>query len=556
MWNLFYITMIYTLTLLLTACGDSSSNAVDDNITFLDAVVHDANFTSEHFSGSQNCATCHDGIFDSNGTDVSVAKAWHSTIMANAATDPLWQAKVASEVKRHPEFKAVIEAKCSRCHTPMATVEAEFAGDTVALSDGGFLHYQNLYFNPAMQGVSCTLCHQIENTPQLGTPDGFSGKFFIADNTGIARLIYGPYTSPKVAPMQNSVQFTPEYSIHMNASKHCASCHNLDTPVIDTAGNLTDFTFPEQAVYTEWEYSDFNATQSCQDCHMPKAEGSVIISTRGNPEARTPFHQHQFLGANTYMLDIVKNNRTKIGPIADDASFDKTIANDRNFLLAAADVNITETSVDSDGSELKFTVKVTNHAGHKFPTGFPSRRVWIHATVANEENQTVFESGAFSDDGRIVGVDDVTTVIGYEPHYETIHNASEVQVYETVLSDTDDNLNYILLHAFHYLKDNRILPLGFDKANVPDSVNPHGKAEDDDDFIGGSDTVEYEVADLPAGTYTITVTLHYQTLAYGFAQDLFHSAELPEVALMKALDKNATLRYETISSDTASQTLP
>jgi len=556
----------YTITYTATdAAGNKATDtrsvnvitATDDNITFPDAVVHDPSFTSIHFSGSQNCAQCHDGISDSTGKDVSIAKAWHSTMMANAATDPLWKAKVATEVNEHPEFKEIIEAKCSRCHTPMATVEATFddpSGDTVALSGDGFFSHENFYYDAAMQGVSCTLCHQIENTPELGTKDGFSGNFVIADNSGIERKIYGPYTNPKTAPMQNNVQFTPEYSPHMNDSKHCATCHNLDTPVIDTDGNITDFTFPEQAAYTEWEYSDFNATQSCQDCHMPKAAGSVIIATRGNPGERSPFYQHKFLGANTYMLEIIKQNRSKLGPIADDASFDTTISDARDFLMAAADVNITEKNVEN--GELKFTVLLRNHSGHKFPTGFPSRRVWIHAKVTNEANQIVFESGAFSDEGKIIGVDDTTTLNGYEPHYEKIDDASQVQVYETILSDTDDNMTYILLHALHYLKDNRILPRGLDKTNVPENINPHGKAVNDSDFIGGSDTIEYEIGKLPEGDYTITVTLQYQTLSYGFAQDMYKHAELPEVALMKALDSNTTNHYETISTDTEFIVIP
>ena len=337
---------IHTLALSVTDNdGETDSDTMDVNATtFPDAIIHDPLFESDHFSGSQNCAECHNGISDSDGKDVSIAKAWHSTMMANAATDPLWKAKVASEVKEHPEFKEVIEAKCSRCHTPMATVEATFddpSGETVYLSGDGFLSHENFYYDAAMQGVSCTLCHQIENTPELGSTDGFSGNFVIADNTGIDRKIYGPYTNPKTAPMQNNVQFTPEYSPHMNDSKHCATCHNLETPVIDVEGNITNFTFPEQAAYTEWEYSDFNGTQSCQDCHMPKSNGSVIISTKGNPGPRSPFYQHKFLGANTYMLDIIKQNRSKIAPIADDASFDTTISDTRNFLLAAADVNIT-----------------------------------------------------------------------------------------------------------------------------------------------------------------------------------------------------------------------
>ncbi|HSR73351.1 MAG TPA: multiheme c-type cytochrome, partial [Sulfurovum sp.] len=482
--------------LMFIGCGGGSSTSdgtmiPDDNTTFPDVVLHDPSFTTTHFSGSQNCAQCHDGIKDANGTDVSIVKAWQGTMMANSATDPLWKAKVATEVKEHPEFKQTIEAKCSRCHTPMATVEATFddpSGDTVKLSGDGFLNHNNYYYDAAMQGVSCTLCHQIENTPELGTTDGFSGKFVIADKTGIDRKIYGPYTNPKTPPMQNSVQFTPEYSPHINESKLCATCHNLETPVIATDGSLTDFTFPEQAAYTEWEYSDFNGTQSCQDCHMPKAEGSVIISTRGNNlEQRTPFYQHKFLGANTYMLEILRNNRVKLGILADETRFNESIIDTREFLKASADVNITQWSFEN--GLLNFDVLLTNHSGHKFPTGFPSRRAWLHIIVKNSASQIVFESGAINNEGQIIGVDDTLAANEYEPHHDKIDNDKDVQIYETILSDTDDNMTYILLHALHYLKDNRILPRGLDKndVNLPETINPHGNAENDSNFIGGSD---------------------------------------------------------------------
>jgi hypothetical protein len=536
-----------------------SDSTVDDNLTlddFEDAILHDPSFKSTHFSGSQNCSLCHDSLKDDNGTDVSLVHAWQGTMMANAATDPLWKAKVATEVKEHPEFKQTIEAKCSRCHTPMANVEAKFddpSGDTISLSEDGFLNDGHKYYDAAMQGVSCTLCHQIENNDSLGTVDGFSGGFSIDENTlKPDREIYGPYDSlQKVNRMKNQADFIPTYSPHMDDSKLCASCHNLNTPVIATDGSFTDFKFPEQAAYTEWEYSDFNATQSCQDCHMPLSEGSVVISTEDTP-LRPNFHQHKFLGANTYMLEILKNNRAKLGTLADEARFNDSITDTREFLKSAAVVNISNAIYLS--GKLSFDVNVTNKSGHKFPTGFPSRRAWLHVTVKNNRDEIVFESGNMNSQGQINGVVYDTASNTYEPHYDKIIDESQVQVYETILSDTDDNMTYILLHALHYLKDNRILPKGLDKddVNLPETINPHGNAETDNDFIGGSDTITYEIANLPANGYTITATLHYQTLSYGFAQDLYKNSELPEVALMKLLDANTTNHFETISTDTAS----
>lgn len=557
-----FLSLIFSLVFLLflNACiggsgGDdvSSDSTAVDLASFPDAVVHNTSFESVHFSGSQNCAQCHDGIFDTGtnpDTDVSIVKAWQGTMMDNAAIDPLYLAKVASEVKRNPNFKTLIEAKCSRCHMPMAHVEAGFAGDTIAMSGDGFLNPANPHYDAGKDGVSCTACHQIENTAELGTVDGFSGQFSILENFGADRKTYGPYTAPRTQPMVNNVQFRPAYGAHMNDSKLCATCHNLDTPVIDAQGNLSNLTFAEQAVYTEWEFSDFNATQSCQDCHMPKTDGSVVISTQGgNLQARAPFYQHKFLGANTYMLEIIKNNRIKLGAIADEALFTQSINNTRDFLQAAADVNITNTGSTND--TLRFSVLVSNHSGHKFPTSLPSRRAWLHVKVTNAASQTVFESGALTGKGRITGVDDNTQ--GYEPHYNDINNSSQVQVYEPIMADTDNKQTYTFMQASKYLKDNRILPLGY-KVNTPANAQAYGEATNDVDFIGGSDTVNYEVNNLANGDYTISVTLQYQTMSYGFAQDLYKDADLTEVALMKALGSSTDNHFETISTDTKTVT--
>ena len=279
---------------------------------------------------------------------------------------------------------------------------------------------------------------------------------------------------------------------------------------------------------------------------MPKTDGSVVISTQGgNLQARAPFHQHKFLGANTYMLEILKNNRIKLGAVADENIFNESISNTRNFLQAAADVNITNT-VSSNGT-LEFSVLVSNHSGHKFPTSLPSRRAWLHVNVTNALNQTVFESGALNSEGQIIGVDDSTD--DYEPHYSDINNSSQVQVYEPIMADTDNKKTYTFMQASKYLKDNRILPLGY-KLNTPANAQAYGEATNDNDFIGGSDTVNYEVSDLPSGDYTVSVTLQYQTVSYGFAQDLYKDTDLTEVALMKALDANTSNRFESISTDT------
>ena len=72
----------------------------------------------------------------------------------------------------------------------------------------------------------------------------------------------------------------------------------------------------------------------------------------------------------------------------------------------------------------------------------------------------------------------------------------------------------------------------------------------DTDFVGGGDDVHYRISGLPAGSYTIEARLNYQTMAYGFGQDLFNDVDEPRVALFKDLDDGVRLRFETVSSDT------
>src|SRR5262245_3793368 len=77
-----------------------------------------------------------------------------------------------------------------------------------------------------------------------------------------------------------------------------------------------------------------------------------------------------------------------------------------------------------------------------------------------------------------------------------------------------------LLQATSYLKDNRLLPRGFDKRTAPAEIAVLGSAADDDDFTGGSDRVRYRVPVKVTTTMTVEVELRYQSLAYRGTQNL------------------------------------
>jgi hypothetical protein len=169
---------------------------------------------------------------------------------------------------------------------------------------------------------------------------------------------------------------------------------------------------------------------------------------------------------------------------------------------------------------ISFDVVVRNLTGHKFPTGYPSRRAWLHVMVRNRDDQLVFESGAVDDSGAIAGNDNDVDQARYEPHYERITQPGQVQIYEPVLGGPSGRPTTGLLTATQYLKDNRLLPRGFEKSTAAPEIAVHGQAADDSDFAGGADRVRYEVDVDGSGPYLVEVEMRYQTIGYRWAHNL------------------------------------
>lgn len=496
-------------------------------------------FTTSAFTGSGNCALCHSGLVDSSGADVSIDSHWRSTMMGNAAKDPLWQAKVSSEVARFPALQGVIEEKCSRCHTPMARTQASTDGVPVGLLDGGFLDPSHALHEAAMDGVSCSLCHQIQDV-DLGLPDSYTGGFAI-DTSALPpdRPIFGSFADPFTNPMRMHVGYTPVQGVQMSESALCGTCHTLYTPVVDASGQLLGIEFPEQTPFLEWAHSSYaNSAQefaSCQECHMPEAAGSVVVSNR--PwwlEGRPGFEQHYFVGGNAFMLSMLRTSLAELGVTATAGDLDATITRTVDQLhTGTAALSVVEAQVS--GSTLTFAVDVHNLAGHKLPSGIPLRRVWLNVMVRDKRGRIVFESGRAHTNGAIAGNDADAFPGAYEPHYDVITASDQVQIYEPVMLDSDGLVTYTFIRAASYAKDNRLLPLGFDKATAGDDFAVRGAAATDVDFVGGSDRVMYQVnvqgARMPL---RVTAKLQYQAIGHRAYEDL-RSVNTPQVADFSAM---------------------
>ena len=300
-------------------------------------------------------------------------------------------------------------------------------------------------------------------------------------------------------------------------------------------------------VYTEWQNSRFASAdgKSCQGCHLPRTNGVQVATRPHNLPRRDAFGRHTLVGGNTMMLQLLDENREELGITA--LGFDRTIARTRESLASAATLTIRETK--REASELLFVVQVDNLSGHKLPTSYPSRRVWLHVLASDAAGAPVFESGKMLDDGRIVGVDADFAAGTYEPHHDVIASQEDVQVYESIMGNTDGAQTYTLLRAATYLKDNRLLPSGFSKDAAPSDVAVRGEAALDPSFVDGGDAVTYR---LPAASSvkTVLVELRYQAISFGFVNDLFTDEADATVATFARLWRGATLRAETIASTT------
>src|SRR5499426_2073856 len=477
------------------------------------------------FTTSDNCIVCHNVLVTPQGEDVSIGASWRSTMMANSARDPYWQAGVRRETIDHPMHSAAIQDECAECHMPMSTQISRASGGRgevfahLPFNKGNGTELQKF----AADSISCTVCHQI-SSERLGTREGFNGEFVMkptpADGT---RVIFGPYQIDvgRKTIMRSVTGFVQAQGAHIQQSELCATCHTLYTQAFSPSGQVIG-SLPEQMNFQEWQHSDYSkneSAQSCQSCHMPEVKGATrIASVLG--DFRDGLNRHLFVGGNAFMVRMLNRYRADLGVVATSSELEATAkATVRQLQEDTATLSIARSELT--GTTLNVDVNVRNLTGHKFPTGYPARRTWLHFTVRDGDGRTVFESGAVNDSGLIAGNDNDADATKYEPHYDRITGADQVQIYEPVLGDPNDVPTTGLLTATHYLKDNRLLPRGFDKATADKDIGVYGAAMQDSDFAGGGDVVHYAVpVPARAGPFVVSVELLYQPIGFRWAHNL------------------------------------
>jgi hypothetical protein len=373
----------------------------------------------------------------------------------------------------------------------------------------------------AADGVSCLLCHQIDKD-KFGTRESFNGQFIISgSNAQGERPAYGPYApdagQSKVMLMSTG-GFRPVESAHLGESEVCAVCHTLITKSLG-AGGKTIGELPEQVPYLEWQHSGYHGKRSCQSCHMPKiSEDTAISSILGMP--RSGVSRHSFPGGNFFMIDIFTRNRDALKVLSSPEELAGAVRKTNLYLQSQA-VRVSIGAVEARGGRLEADVLIENLGGHKLPTAYPSRRVWVHLMVKDGKNQMVFESGAMNASGAITGNANDADAARFEPHYTEIRDPGQVQIYESIMADGSGAITTGVLKAVRYIKDNRLLPQGFDKKTAEKDIAVVGNALEDADFIGGSDHVRYSIdVGKAQGPFHIDAELCFQPIGYRWAINL------------------------------------
>jgi cytochrome c551/c552 len=496
------------------------------------------------FHTSDRCVACHNGMTSANGEDFSIGFDWQASIMANASRDPYWQGSVRRESIDHPESKQFIQNDCSFCHmAAVRLVDRDEHRDTAIFAR---LPFQKLtkktsqLQRSAQDGVTCSVCHQIDQQDP-GPPSNFNGNLVVsAAVREDIRPEYGPFAPDhghQTIMHSSTGGFLPEEG-HNPDEKFCAGCHTLFTEALGPGGVKLG-RFPEQVPYLEWKHSAYYEKKNCRQCHMPAVNGPTPITALYG-QLREGARHHYFIGGNFFMQSLLNEHRDDLETVARSQDLEAAVKRTQEF-LGTQSAKVTIEHADISAGHLSITVLTQNLTGHKLPTAYPSRRTWLHVIVADANNHIVFESGALRPDGSIVGNINDDDPTRYEPHFREITRPDQVEIYEPILGDANGHVTTGLLSTVRYLKDNRLLPAGFDKSTAEPDIAVYGEAASDPDFTDHGSVVRYIVPTNSApGPLHIKVELWYQPIGFRWAHNL---------APYKAVEPQRILHYYESASD-------
>jgi hypothetical protein len=462
------------------------------------------------FTSVAPCARCHGpaekAMRDAQGRDISPVTDSVATVMAMSARDPYYLAAFRRELLANPGAAAAITATCIRCHAPVGFHE----DPRLTLDD--LEHGKSKAAALGREGTGCAGCHA-QPPEGLGTEGSFTGRAELRKD----RVAFGALARPEKEAMVTMVRTTPMRSDHVSESRLCAGCHTVLVHALDGKGEPKGDEVPEQATYLEWRNSDFQNEQSpegprartCQGCHQPIEPGlTTQFSTRPvDAPTRTAYERHTLYGGNAYLLDRLAAKTPWLNAMATAEQLRDAAHGTRKNLATAARLEVSK--VSSSATARRITV--INETGHKLPSGYPTRRMWLHVVGRARDGKVIFESGAVDKRGALVDgkgrrLDGPGVIL---PHLDEVARDDQVAVWEAVPVDSSGARTHLLLGTARFAKDDRILPHGW-RADHPDAARtrPIGTTGDTT-FVAGRDGVTVR---FPEGTVTVEVELLYQPI--------------------------------------------
>jgi hypothetical protein len=562
------------------------------------------------FLTSSQCLGCHSASKENMAflfaeelqppINLSAYTEWRASMMGLAGRDPIFHAQLESEKAMRPTQTGFFDNTCYRCHGVMGQRQLELDKNqpfehsmVYALPDDPDGKYGSL----ARDGVSCSVCHRVAKEG-LGTTASFTGKFKLDP----ANVVNGPYDQLVTLPMKNALGVTPGYGEHIKSSALCGSCHTVILPVLDNRGkpvldeNGKPKEFHEQTTYPEWlnsayqnerEPIDRATARTCQDCHMqtkfldrPLVFRAANIEDNNYPytdyrakdkditvRVRDRYSRHTLTGINQFGIMMFEQFPNLLGIRTADYMYTEAVpglltAQSSGYDLARRETATIEvTSLKRTDNYLEAAIEVRNLAGHSLPSGVAFRRAFIALEALDDKGNAVWASGHTNSVGAIVkGVSDgvlpteffydpATRKQVFQPHYETITDESQVQIYEELIADPQGKITTSFVGLDQVLKNNRLLPKGW-RADGPfaEFTRPHGDAERDPDYINqpgssGSDKIIYRVSlnERTRNAVSVRVVLYYQSIPPYYLKDRFTIGRGTETERLAYLTSHLTL---------------
>ncbi|MFQ5449927.1 MAG: multiheme c-type cytochrome [Nitrospinaceae bacterium] len=185
------------------------------------------------------------------------------------------------------------------------------------------------------EGINCDFCHSISSLEPAGSPSPYRHEFDLV----------------KQGPLKNveSPVHRTRYNPLFKQSRFCAGCHELTTP-----GGT-----PLIETFSEWQQGPYPAKGiHCQNCHMRKIPGKIVgEGIKQTPETEISSHD---------------------------------IAGGHSLSMRGASLKLEIKDIRINKQKMEVVLDLTNvGAGHKIPTGLPSKKLMLRVGVQTTDGETI-----------------------------------------------------------------------------------------------------------------------------------------------------------------------